>query len=434
MNLQQAQQEQKDMKMYAKIYLVTGNSEKTEQVFLENGGSPVFAAKMREQRKAALIAEEEHTRKLTGDKLAAEKMKNDEIASIWLPVSLMPEKSPEERQAKEQAFYQGANQLLSKGIMKQEELNKLFPGGLPDPVTFRMMALQFLEAKERMEAMKPTVSAAGSVLRDPLSGEVTQIGEKPTPTPTDEDKAISDYMAAHNLKDVPGNRHLARVRVKQELAAAGREAKTPEEDLDKILTPTEAGQLGVPYGTTRKQAAGKTAARPLTDYQRQTAGTGISTLNAALSIMDKMRPDLDNFKSAVSGIHFQAAVSAARESGHSGIFGSAWNATISRNLPEKDKKLLGNWMSAQEHVQRMRAVMQGAAGFRSVEAFETLLGQLGSPSSDPVTTKETFENTYKTLKDYREVLERSVREEATPGTQGPPRTITLPSGKKVTIE
>ena len=82
MNLQQAQQEQKDMKMYAKIYLVTGNSEKTEQVFLENGGSPVFAAKMREQRKAALIAEEEHTRKSTGDKLAAEKMKNDEIASI----------------------------------------------------------------------------------------------------------------------------------------------------------------------------------------------------------------------------------------------------------------------------------------------------------------------------------------------------------------
>ncbi len=47
------------------------------------------------------------------------------------------------------------------------------------------------------------------------------------------------------------------VKQKKDIAAAGK--STPSDKADELLTPTEAGTLGVPYGTTRKEAFGKDA-------------------------------------------------------------------------------------------------------------------------------------------------------------------------------
>jgi hypothetical protein len=179
MNLQQAQQEQKDMKMYAKIYLVTGNSEKTEQVFLENGGSPVFAAKMREQHKKAVEAEEDHQRKLTGDKALAYKAKKEKIASVLIPLADMPE-----GEEKLRAFYQTAESLMSDGTFTDTEFKQVFPEGYPGPVALKMTALKYLEIEKQLEAMKAVpvqVEPAGSMERTPEGGWKQLGAPKPTP-------------------------------------------------------------------------------------------------------------------------------------------------------------------------------------------------------------------------------------------------------------
>lgn len=63
----------------------------------------------------------------------------------------------------------------------------------------------------------------------------------------------------------------------------------------QLLSPTEAAALGVPYGTTREEAFGKTPQKPATDAQKTVAtyaarleqsGTVISNLEAALSGMN----------------------------------------------------------------------------------------------------------------------------------------------------
>ena len=261
-----------------------------------------------------------------------------------------------------------------------------------------------MEQRKRQALPEYIMGAPGATPVEKYTGQAgttLPATEKPPSIPSD----IQEYLFYASQEQQGGRKPM--------LYQQWRMTKPPSTSIvnqpDKILTPAEASQLGVPYGTTREGAYGKTPSRPLTDFQRQSAETEISTLDSAISVMDKIGPKLDRFKSAVSGIHFQAALNAAREAGRSGLIGTAYNAAITRSLDPKDRELLGDWLSAQEHVQRMRAVMKGAAGFRSVEAFETLLAQIGNAAVDPATAKATFKNTRSTLKGFRDVLDRSLK-------------------------
>jgi hypothetical protein len=297
MNLQAQQQEQKDMKMYATIYLAIGaggepDSAKAESIFLQNGGSPVFAAKMREQHKKAVEAEEDHQRKLTGDKALAYKAKKEKIASVLIPLADMPE-----GEEKLRAFYQTAESLMSDGTFTDTEFRQVFPEGYPGPVALKMTALKYLEIEKQLEAMKPTVSAAGSVLRDPLSGEVTQIGEKPAPTIPVEQQELTDWLSKpENKGKGASDFHLWKVRT-------GRTAEKAEaDDLDKRLTPAEARDLNVPYGTTRRQAFGKTSEKPLTEaakLQRATLAEMVQQLDMLEELANKNKSSIGPVDSAL---------------------------------------------------------------------------------------------------------------------------------------
>lgn len=417
--LQQQLQQEKDLQLYSKAYLTTnGNSDEAEKQFLQAGGSPLFAQKVRVAYDKALKDEEDRQRSISKEQREVVKAKDEKIGAALFSVSQV-----QDPEAQRQQFYQTAKSLMDDGTITDKEFRQAFPGGqYPGPIMLRVAALKHMEISKQVEMNKLIPVAPGGQLVNPATGEATQYGEKPLAEPT----PFAEWRAQNPTAPI-----------KDWFLTSRKGEAGGDEDANKLLTPSEATQLGVPYGTKRSGAFGKTPSKPLTAQQEQTAETGISTLDAALSIMDKMRPHLDDFKDVVNGIHFQAAINAARQSGHSGIMGTTWNAAIMRTLPEKDKKVLGDYMSGQEHIQRMRAVMQGAAGFRSTEAFETLLGQLGSPAADPKTTRETFENSYSTLKNYRDVLQRSVSGESggTPTAMGqgnfaPPSIGTIRMGYK----
>lgn len=80
-------------------------------------------------------------------------------------------------------------------------------------------------------------------------------------------------------------------------------AGNPEGESSKILTPTEAQALGVPYGTTQEQAYGKTPTKPATEAQNKASMFAVRTDDA-----NKVLNNLQNSIVAMNPINFQGQV------------------------------------------------------------------------------------------------------------------------------
>jgi hypothetical protein len=65
-------------------------------------------------------------------------------------------------------------------------------------------------------------------------------------------------------------------------------------------------------------------------------------------------------------------------------------------LDGRERKFAESYIGLREHIQKMRAPL-GAAGFRSVEAFESLQAQKGSILMDPEISRGVLRNSIKTF-------------------------------------
>jgi len=281
MELQQAQQQQKDLQLYSKAYIMAnGDSAKARDVFLQQGGSLPFWQKVDDLHNEAVSKEQDRQIKLTQEQRAADTAKQQKIGNALFAVSSIVDPD-----VQHQEFDRTAKALVDDKTIKPEELKAAFPNGYPGPVMLRMAALKSMEISKQVEATKPTQWTPGNIPVSPAGVAGAPIGEKAPPTPTNEDKAISDYMASHNLPDTASNRHLARLRLKAEGAAAGR---APEKPGDQGTIETTAGD----YLDEANGDANKALAQLEKDVQAKSADPMLRRYAARIRfrIRERVRP------------------------------------------------------------------------------------------------------------------------------------------------
>ncbi len=152
------------------------------------------------------------------------------------------------------------------------------------------------QAEERRKKIKDEVEAfdfeqkklLAPFIRREKAATVTSAEQKATgQEPVQPAQKLANDLANKNF-DLNNKRYLEQVRHDKAQEANSSATRADDKDQNKLLSPVEAATLGVPYGTTRKGAAGK---MPATNAQQIVAAYA-SRMKQSGDIIDNVEKDL----------------------------------------------------------------------------------------------------------------------------------------------